>query len=284
MKKITLSAFVLSVLCTSLIAQQASPIDMVYSPRDNTFAIAGVGGSNGYTQSKSASSSGQIALDWNIALKDGYSKRNSNSKYTTLTTIFKYNPLFKTKYMTSDSVELKKIGFVDNELNMMLGMRVSSVTDMGYDAEAKFMKLFYVDATMSPYEVTSVLDSSISGFKSFNINGGFSLGYLTNSSFGIVGFSIAPEVNFISIYEDEENNRAFEKFCNSSYDLSHNIFGYGLKITVPLNDFCFFFEFRNYVPVSNNVNIHGLTDRTIFSFGGVASGTVFKAGGDDNSY
>jgi hypothetical protein len=283
-RKITLSVFFMAIMCISAIAQQASPIDMIYAPRDNTFAISGVGGSNGYNQSKQASSSGQIALDWNIALKDGYSKRNSNSKYTTLTTVFKYNPLFQTKYMTSDSVEMKKIGFVDNEFIMMLGMRISSVTDMGYDAEAKFMKTFFVDATMSPFQVTSVLDTTTSGFKSFNINGGFQLGYLANTSFGIVGFGIAPEASFISIYEDEANGRAFEEFSNSPYDFSHSIFGYGLKITVPLNDFCFFFEFRNYMPVSNDVVIRGLTDRTIFSFGGVATGTVFKSNSDDSGY
>jgi hypothetical protein len=281
--KITLSVVLMSILSSYVIAQQASPIDMLYAPRENTFAISGVGGSNMYLQSKKASSSGQIALDWNIALKDGYSKRNSNSKYTTLTTIFKYNPLAQTEYESKDSVEMKKIGFVDNEFNMMLGLRLSSVTDMGYDAEAKLFKNFFIDGTMSPYSLTSMIDSNKIGFKNFNINGGLQLGYITNTDFGIVGFTITPEFSFISIYEDQSNGRAFEQLFNSPYDLSHSIMGWGMKVTVPLNDFCFFFEFRNYYPVSNDVVIRGLTDQTIFSFGGVATGTVFKAHSDDDS-
>jgi hypothetical protein len=283
-RKFTLSVIAVGLIYSCSLAQQASPIDMLYAPRDNTFAISGVGGSNMYLQSKKASSSGQIALDWNIALKDGYTKRNSNSKYTTLTTIFKYNPLVQTSYATQDSVEMKKIGFVDNEFSMMLGLRVSSVSEMGYDAEAKFFKNLFVDATMSPYSLTSVIDSCNIGFKNFNVTGGFQLGYITNTDFGIVGFTIAPEINFISIYEDQSNQNAFRQLFNSPYDLSHSIMGWGVKIMVPLNDFCFFFELRNYYPISNNVVIRGLTDKTIFSFGGVATGTVFKASSDDSDY
>ena len=256
---------------------------MLFAPCDNTFAISGVGGSNMYLQSKKASSSGQIALDWNVALKDGYTKRNSNPKYSTLTTIFKYNPLVQASYLTGDSVESKKFAFVNNEFNMMLGIRLPSVSEMGHDAEAKFLKAFFVDATMSPFQVKSLLDSNESGFKNFNISGGFHFGYMTNTDFGIVGFTIAPEVNFISIFEDEPNGRAFETLTNLLSNLSHSILDYGMKITVPLNDFCFFFEFRNYSPMSNSMVIRELTDRTIFSFGGVASCTVFKNNSDDSS-
>lgn len=79
-------------------AQQPSPIGIIFNPRVNTFAISGVGGGNLYEFSASNNStSGQMAIDWNVALSNGLTKRTRKEKLQTLTTIFKYNPLFTSK-------------------------------------------------------------------------------------------------------------------------------------------------------------------------------------------
>lgn len=258
-------------------AQQSTPSDMLYDPRSSTFAISGVGGSNVYLQSNKTSSSGQISLNWNVAIKDGYSKRNSKKNFTTLTTLFKYNPLVQTHYEPTDSKEVKKLGFTDNEFSMMLGLRLSAVSAMTYDKEAKKVKILFADASMTPYVLSSVIDTVTSGFKSFNFCTGLQVGYMTNTDLGLVGFMLSPELNYIYIYENEVKGMALEQYMNMEYHVSHSIIGYGIKLTVPLNDFCFFFECRKYYPLDNETTIPGLTDRALFTFGGLATGTVFKA-------
>lgn len=105
---------------------------------------------------------------------------------------------------------------------------------------------------------------------------GYQFGYITNTDFGLVGFTISPQVNYMYIDDNKSNGTSFEELNKTTEKLSRNILGAGCKINIPLNDFCFFFELRRYFPLDNSVDIRGLTDRAIISFGGVVTGTVFK--------
>lgn len=260
-----------------LFCQQPSPIGIIYNPRVNTFAISGVGGGNLYElTAEKSSTSGQVALDWNIALSDGFTKQKNQKKISTLTTVFKYNPFLQTNFNSGDSLELRKVAFVDNEFQMFLGFRLARITQMGIDENARFVRSFFIDGSMSPYQLNNSPYPQNTGFKNFNVNAGLNIGYLTNTDFGIVGFGISPQINYIGIYENTQSGTSFEELNKSILDLSKNILGGGFKIIIPLNDFCFFFETRKYFPMGNSNSISGLTDRVVFSFGGVATGTVFK--------
>jgi len=265
--------------------QQPSPIGIIFNPRVNTFAISGVGGGNLYElTAQKSSTSGQVALDWNIGLADGKIKKTGKDKFTTLTTIFKYNPFLQANYVSGDSMEMRKLAFVDNEFQMLLGFRLSNIREVGTDNNAKLINLFFVDASMAPYSLAKSLDSLNTGFKNFNINAGYQIGLITNTDFGLVGFTISPQINFLYVYDNEANGRSFEELTRINMKLSRNMLGGGFKINIPLNDFCFFFEARKYFPIDNSLNIKGLTDRTIFSFGGVATGTVFKTKTKETRY
>jgi len=257
--------------------QQPSPIGILFNPRVNTFAISGVGGGNLYElTAQKSSTSGQVALDWNIGFADGQTKKTKKEKHTTMTTIFKYNPFLQSNYVSGDSIEMRKLAFVDNEFQMLLGFRLSNIREVGTDNNSKLINLFFIDASMAPYKLAKSVDSLNTGFRNFNINAGYQFGYITNTDFGLVGFTISPQINYLYIYDNEVNGSSFEELNKTSTKLSRNILGGGFKIIIPLNDFCFFFEARKYFPLDNSSNIKGLTDRTIFSFGGVATGTVFK--------
>jgi hypothetical protein len=283
--KITIFLFVVTIMTTKAFCQQPSPIGIIFNPRVNTFAISGVGGGNLYElTAKNSSTSGQVALDWNIGLKDSRTKKTGKDKLTTLTTIFKYNPFLQANFVTGDSIELRKIAFVDNEFQMLLGFRLTNLTTMGTDNNSKLLNMFFADASMAPYELKYSANPLNTGFRNFNINLGYQVGYITNTDFGLVGFTFSPQLNFINIYENQSNGSAFEELNISNERLSRNILGGGLKINIPLNDFCFFFEVRKYFPLDNSRQIIGLTDRAIFSFGGVATGTVFKTKTEESKY
>jgi len=265
--------------------QQPSPIGILFNPRVNTFAISGVGGGNLYElTAQKSSTSGQVAFDWNIGLADGQTRKTNKDKFTTLTTIFKYNPFLQANYVSGDSIEMRKLAFVDNEFQILLGFRLSNIREIGTDNNSKLINLFFVDASMAPYSLAKSVDPLNTGFKNFNINAGYQFGYITNTDFGLVGFTISPQINYIYIYDNNVNGTSFEELNRVSTKLSRNILGGGFKINIPLNDFCFFFEARKYFPLDNSSNIKGLTDRTIFSFGGVATGTVFKTKTKETKY
>jgi hypothetical protein len=258
--------------------QQPSPIGIIFNPRVNTFAISGVGGGNLYELTgQKSSTSGQVALDWNIALKDGKTSKTNKPKLTTLTTIFKYNPFLQANFVNGDSIEMRKVAFIDNEFQMLLGIRLNVLKSLGTDDNSKMINMLFFDGCMAPYKLENSINPLSTGFKNFNLNLGYQFGYLTNTDFGLVGFTISPQLNYIHIYEDQAGGTSFEELNKTTTSLSRNILGGGFKINIPLNDFCFFFEARKYFPLDNSVSISGLTDRAVFSFGGVATGTVFKA-------
>jgi hypothetical protein len=273
-KKLTI--FVCFVVA-SIHAQQPSPIKLVYNPRVETYAVSGVGGGNASEFSaKKSSTSGQIALDFNIAIKDWQNEKTKKNKHTTLTTMFKYNPFLQANYVSGDSIEMRKIAFVDNEFQMFLGFRFTKISEMGIDENARSVRSYFVDASMTPYELRNSNWSLNTGFRNFNINGGLQIGYMTNTDFGMVGFTFSPQVNYIHIYEDHTGGSSFEELNKTTKALSPDILGGGFRLNVQLNDFCFFFESRKYYTIENSNAIPGLTDRAIISFGGIATGTVLR--------
>jgi hypothetical protein len=284
-KNTTLLILAITIITSNIYTQQPSPIGIIFNPRVNTFAISGVGGGNLYELTgQKSSTSGQIALDWNIGLKDSKSKKTGKDKLSTLTTIFKYNPFLQANYSTGDSIDLRKIAFVDNEFQMLLGFRLTNLNSMSTDNNSKLVSMGFADISMTPHELEYSMNPLNTGFRNFNINLGYQIGYITNTDFGLVGFTFSPQINFIGIYENNSNGSAFEELNISLEDLSRNILGGGFKINIPLNDFCFFFEARKYFPLDNSSQIFGLTDRAIFSFGGVATGTAFKTKTKESKY
>jgi hypothetical protein len=275
--RIKIISVICSLLTTSIWGQQPSPIGIIFNPRVNTLALSGVGGGNLYefTANKS-STSGQFALDWNIGFDNRKSKKAGKERLTTLTTIFKYNPFLQTNYVSGDSIEMRKLAFVDNEFQMLFGARWSNIRPVGIENNAKMVNLFFFDASMAPYSLLNSVDPLNTGFRNFNINAGFQYGLITNTDLGLIGFTISPQINFLSIYENNPEGTAFEELNRAELELSRKFLGGGFKLAIPLNDFCFFFEMRKYFPLENPSHITGLTERSIFSFGGVATGTVFK--------
>lgn len=279
-------SFVITLLCSfEAVAQMPNPVDMVFFPRQNRFAVSGVGGGNLYELSAAKSStSGQIALDWNIALNSdntdeySYDYDAKPKSVKTLTTMFKYNPFSQANYVTTDSIETRKLAFVDNEFQIMLGLRYGSLKSTKSDQSAKMLFSPFMDFTMSTYKLDKSSHNN-SGFRNFSINLGTQLGFVTNTDFGIVGIILDPQLNFISLYDEIEGGTSFEELAHvnaTTKTLSRNIMGAGLKIVIPLNDFSFFIEGRKYFPLDNDIPIPGLTDRMVFSFGGMATGTAFR--------
>lgn len=267
-----------------VLGQQASPISIIYNPRVNTFAISGVGGGNLYElNTEKSSASGQVALDWNIALnrpnvkKEGIwsYERQKNEKLNTLTTVFKYNPVLKVNYASGDTADIRKLAFIDNQFQVLFGLRYNNIRESAADESAKFLMSAFSDLSTTPYKIIgSPLGNT--GFRTFNINMGGQFGYITNTDFGLVGAVISPQVNYIHVYEDIAGGKSFEEFAKVNTAVTRNMLGFGGKLMIPLNDFSFFVEARKYIPLGINQPVSGLTDRTIFTFGGVATGTVFK--------
>lgn len=277
MKKLFPALIIGITLAHHLHSQQPSPIGMIFNPRVNTFAISGVGGGNIYEFTlANSSTSGQVTFDWNLALKDHFTKKG-NAKFSTLLTLIKYNPILKKNYITGDSIGLEKIAFVDNEFQFFLGLRMITISESGQDKDARFLRAWFFDASTVNHNLKSSISSLNTGFRNFNVNVGFQIGYLNNTDFGKVGINFSPQINFICVYENKIGGKSLEELVLSNKSFSRNILGGGFKLSVPLNDFNLFFEARRYYPLDNATPIPGLTERVIFSIGGIATGNVFKS-------
>jgi len=287
----TVTILFIGIFCMNAVShgQHISNAKMVYSPRVNTFAVSGVGGGNLYEFSADkSSSSGQISIDWNIALNNNVKNKNNrgvtpSEKPRTLTTVFKYNPFLRANYVNGDSVELRKIAFVDNEFQMMFGLRFNQLKTFGSESISKFLTSYFIDLSTAPYQLKNSPTNS-TGFRNFNVNLGAQIGYMTNLDFGLLGVTINPQINYINIYDNKSGDKGFEELVGSSNSLGRNYLGFGGKLVVYLNDFAIFFEGRKYINTKSNPEITGLTDRAIFSLGGVATGTVFKNKTNENRF
>jgi hypothetical protein len=273
---VNIALFFILGLSFELSGQHLSNARMIFTPRVNRFAVSGVGGGNLYEFSaENPSSSGQISVDWNIPLNLKVKSYGSREKLKTLTTVFKYNPFLRANYLSGDSSEIRKIAFVDNEFQMMLGFRYNSIRTFGQEGVAKFLMSYFADLTTAPYEIINSPTNS-KGFRNFNIILGGQFGYMTNLDFGLLGVTLNPQFSYINIYDNKSGDRGFEELAGASGNLDRSYFGYGGKLVVYLNDFAVFFEGRRYYGKNSQKIISDFNDRAIFSIGGVATGTVFK--------
>jgi hypothetical protein len=258
-------------------AQQISPIELISAPRENRFAISGVGGGNFYEANlKTGSSSAQTALD--INMKNWPSKTAKGmEKITTLGLIVKYNPRVLNRLIQLDSLIPKKLPFSDNEYNVHFGFRVRRLRDLGAEEESNSFMLnaAFFDILHTPYNV-SLTDTTTSHFDVININTGYQFGlYGDVSGIGDYGFSIALQGNFLKIISSASEPTGFEKSLRATKNLPSNMIGYGGKFLFQLNDFSLYFEMRGYFPINSSVQIEGLTGVPLLSFGGIATGTAF---------
>jgi hypothetical protein len=174
-----------------------------------------------------------------------------------------------------DLLKIRKIAFVDNEFQLMLGLRYNTLKSFGSDNNSKFIRSFFIDLSTAPYQIQKSTTNS-TGFRNFNVNLGAQFGYMTNLDFGLLGVTFNPQFNYVNIYDNKPGDKGFEEIIRSKNDLGRNYFGLGGKLVVYLNDFAIFFEGRKYITSSQYPATFGLSDRAIFSIGGVATGTVFK--------
>lgn len=277
----------LAVPC-SVLAQQLSPTDMIIQPRQNRFAISGIGGGNLYeTKSKTGSSSGQISVDWNMFSKDRISM-GGNDKTVTTGTVFRYNPVITTRLLDKDSLVAKKLPFVDNEYLLHFGLRSRGLRGAGdayYDGystdnETAVLTGVFIDFMYTPYAVE--VDTSIARFNTVNIHGGYQCGFFNgNSPVGSIGFAFSPQVDYLQIVDDAEAPNGFERSMKSNVNLPSKVIGTGFKFIFQVNDFAVFFEARKYWGLNSQAEIAGLTDRALISFGGVATGTAFRNSPND---
>ena len=273
----------LLLLSVSAIAQQLSPTDMVIQPRQNRFAVSGIGGGNLYeTKSKTGSSSGQVSVDWNMFSKDRTSLTGKDKTVTT-GTVFRYNPVITTRLLDKDSLVSKKLPYVDNEYLIHFGLRSRGLRGAGdnyYDGystdnETALLSGSFIDFMYTPYSVNT--DSSVARFNTLNIHSGLQFGFFNgNSPVGAIGFAFSPQLDYLQILEDSDSPHGFERSMHSNVNLPSKIIGTGFKFVFQVNDFAVFFETRKYWGVNSAAVIPGLTDRAIISFGGVATGTAFR--------
>lgn len=265
-------------------AQQAIPIDLQYSPRANTFSISGVGGGNlEEFKTESRSASAQLAMDFNIPIKDGKTK-DGKTKLKTLTTLIKFNPTAKTNYAEADSININKIAFVDNQFWFLMGLRFSTMTLDGKlknHEVPRFISTFFADFSVTPYSLDSK-NPEMEGFMNFNTIAGYQFGFNTNTGFGLVGVNLSLQSCYVFIYDKKTGDQSFDQLIGVknpeliNKNLSRSFAGFGAKLSAQINDLAVFIEGRRYFALDNSVEIPDFSNRVIFSVGAIATGTIFK--------
>ena len=249
-------------------AQQSIPSEMLFNPQEAKFSMSGVGGGNLYEfNTNKSSASGQVATDFVIKVRDDY------DKYKGIVTSVKFNPTSYTKYRIGDTIDMKKIAFVNNQYLGYLGLKYSVLHNA--EEDDKLVHTFFYDASISVYNVENSSFNN-KGFYNFNMLLGAQLGYTTNTDFGIVALLLSLQGNYINIYDLTTDDSAFDELLGSSYRLSRNYYGWGGKLTFQINDFALYFELKRYYSDNKTTIIKDFSNRAIFSIGGVATGTIFR--------
>lgn len=279
-KKNIMKSIVTILLMSFLIsgfAQQISPIELIAAPKENRFAISGVGGGNFYEANlKTGSSSAQTALD--INMKNWLTQTSKGlDKIFTLGLIVKYNPRVINRLIQLDSLVPKKLPFSDNEYNVHFGLRARGLRDLGSEENSSsfLMNAGYFDILHTPYKIR-LTDTSTSHFDILNINTGYQIGmYGDVAGIGDYGISLACQGNFLQVFSSSSDPIGFEKSLRASRNLPSSLIGYGGKLLFQLNDFSLYIEMRSYYPINSAVQIEGLTGSPLISFGAIATGTAF---------
>ncbi len=208
MKKLTLLFTILVVNSFWAIAQQAIPVEMIYEPQNSNFSISGVGGGNIYEfKAENNSASAQLAVDFNIHL-------NEKKAIKTLSTTLKYNPVAQTNFNVRDNFDINSLAFSDNQYMFFLGLRHYSLKELSAE-DAKLYGSFYLDFSVSPYEITSTISTN-KGFYSLNTTSGWQGGYTTETNFGVIALTFATQCNYFYIYDYKTDDYSFDELFGYS--------------------------------------------------------------------
>ncbi|MCP4437655.1 MAG: hypothetical protein GY810_01815 [Aureispira sp.] len=276
-RKLLMFALILG-FSTRLMAQQATPIRMLFEPRENTFSLTGAGGGNLYSLFNAAgSASGILGLDANFNLGDKIEE--AKEKFQTIAATFKVNLFNSTLVRAVDSMDARRIVFQDNDFRINIGVRYNFI-------QQKNKKIFkpvtsaFLDMVIVPYQVEGATQGK--GFTTLSFNAGGKFGFLAKWGIGVFGITVNPQLDMLFVLESE-NSFSFEEIMQTGTlpnlnmpKMAKGYIGIGTKIEIPLTDFGLFFDFRKYFKVGAADAAPGLVDRLQFTFGGMALGSIFK--------
>ncbi len=270
----------------SINAQHPTPVEMLYQPLDDYFRFSGAGGGNMYGLFQSSgAASGVLSLDANYNISEKVN--NAKRKINTIALSFKIHPFINTLVKSGDSIDIRRFIFQDNDFRIQLGSRFTRLKEkeklpnLGFKSYAQA----FVDLIIVPYQVAnSVAPTQNKGFTTLSFNAGGKLGLITKIFGGNFGISANPQMDMLLIL-DGSDSKALEEITigtvspailNALPRSARGYIGGGLKIEIPLNDFLLSFDIRRYFKMGSGPELDGMTDRTLFSIGGVAMGSIFK--------
>ncbi len=263
------------------VAQHSSPIQMLFAPKEHTFTLVGAGGGNLYDLFKTTGgASSVLGFDANINIKDFV--KNNKRRLQTLLIDFKVNLFNNTTFNAAyDSLDIRRFIFQDNDFRITFGMRYNFLKHK--DKENARWKTFantFFDIIIVPYQIENSAYGN-QGLTVVSLNAGGKFGFMTKWGIGVFGMSINPQLDMLFIM-NAPNDLTFEEVTRTytklpaGETLCRGYVGVGCKIEIPLTDFNLFFDFRKYIKAGSGVVLEGLTDRLQFSFGGVATGSIFQ--------
>lgn len=267
-------------LSSTLLAQQTSPIRMLFEPRENTFTILGAGGGNLYDFFNAAGGAAVLGGDFNFDM--GEKINNNKKRLKTFLLDVKFNLFNNTAFDGRfDSLDIRRFVFQDNDFRFSVGGRYNLVKSKDKEnARWKNLSSAFFDFIVVPYQIQNS-NYGNKGLTVVSLNMGGKFGFMTSWGIGVFGISINPQLDMLFVmnapgdFTFEEVTRTYTKLPQGE-SLARGYMGIGCKIEIPLTDFNLFFDFRRYFKVGNGVEVQGLTDRLLFTFGGVAVGSIFK--------
>lgn len=253
---------------------------MLFEPRENTFTLLGAGGGNLYDLFNAAGGAAVLGADGNFDLGEVVknNKRYIKSLLIDVKLNLFNNTSFKAKY---DSLDIRRFVFQDNDFRISLGARYNILKHKEKDNPRwRTLASGFADLIIVPYQIENSAYGN-KGLTVVSLNLGGKFGFMTSWGIGVFGMSINPQLDMMFVMNApgdltfEEVTRTYTKLP-AGEKLARGYMGVGCKIEIPLTDFNLFFDFRRYFKTGAGVAVDGLTDRMVFSFGGVAVGSIFK--------
>jgi hypothetical protein len=143
----------------------------------------------------------------------------------------------------------------------------------------------FVDLIIVPYQLANSVNPTLNrGFTTLSFNAGGKFGLITKFLGGNFGINANPQLDMLLIL-DGSDSKALEEVTIRNVSpaildalprTARGYIGGGIKIEIPLNDFMLSFDIRRYYKLGSGEELVGLTDRTMFSIGGIAMGSIFK--------
>lgn len=279
MNRIIPTVFACLLLAAAAQAQQPNPVKMLYQPRENFITFAGAGGGNLYNFFKAAgAASGILSLDGNIKLGRDTAVGKKLTQLQSLGLMLKVNTFNKTALDTFGNFDVRRLVFQDNDFRVSLGARYNMLRQKqeNPDARLKSFASGFLDLVIVPYRLEQSAVGN-RGMTSVSLNMGGKFGFLTKLGVGLFGINANPQVDMLFVAQKSGGTTLQEVLrLDQTISVATAYVGFGAKIEVPLNDFCLFFDMRKYFKMGSGAGIEGLSDRLVFSMGGMAIGSIFK--------